>query len=1572
MDRNLVVKFAVCGTRSYVEQFERIIENDNGRGHRQSFLAMYDDFGDSRERQPYPITGVAVVPEGHPCPMSYTIVKETIGGNEANLNSGRWMSSGLYLAVQREPRKRAIVDITLCSNKPSILKDWIRNGYQVARNTKDGSASLNPGSPAYDVAMVYRTKSGTISHESLYEPERSIRDIHVRIPGLDGDSTYPMEGATIDVNKGSVMGRMVLIGWSLLPPNGILDVPFRPEVLDSYPSDDMSSSTKRTNDRESSSSVHTMEEKTREGKEEDIQWRKRVRSSQMEYKLPPSVGHFCFPQHIRLKRAREQPLPTWYTFVLTDESAGQVFGSCLKFYEQLDDEVVIELEGLKMAYEIGKQSVRRLPTEDVLVRMIEDAKKEQSLADGSPKRGQQHIIEDDDCLEERVRMKIYEQMSGDVFVAVRPLLRQLLRQHTSMTNEEQESANTTMKCQTPVRRTISRGRHVRVLSELSKFQKLRLKTFEPRCLVLLSLTRHGNAMKKFLKQLYATSISPVDIPLEKIVSNFVLNVPIPRPGCEVVVRWRGDESDPHKDIRIRSPRPDAPPLLDLTFEPLFECLSVESVAAVLHWMLLEKKLLMLSEKPCLLSHVAELLRSLLLPIEWHCVYIPLCPDFLAKFMRAPMPFIIGLPSNAIKSSDMKRMSDDIMVVDLDSDALFVGGERWSLPEKAHAVWAPLVQSLDRLVDDANIVVGDLDPNFEFAFQHFRRRLTLDSMQVRACALDFMCELLGGYRDCLRFDAVENGSTSMDDLKDIFDVERFVSRCVTSAHRELLRALTETQNFAKFIETAIYHGDDKDFVVHFFDRCVRSRVKSADSPRSRVYSLLISPPCSPQRQKTRCSFVSGPDVTTNTLASLKTYERWPDRLDSRLAVMPSPHLGRKINVRSSVNAMMVVRTRSEHRTRVSQQPAVVIRNDYDQTHSHMYPTETERFEHTQIVMEMTAQVFGAFFLCVPHFVSQHSSDRTLAFEKALDALRSIPRRGIVVDNAIFRDMYIASQHLNENIAESALAVNAEMQSMDVEANAVTFGQYSLALTRGAANMAIRQRSPSRLRRLRGSERFVELVSEERRAKRSSLRGLKKKLIMSFSPKQDSVDVKLTPNEKTKRARRKKLFEEKVKRGIPRPKSWSAGRRSDADALHVETTATTPTPLLLRKDTSSPAVDSPTLAQQATAVATAIRPTPKSRYKTRSLGRADKVRSPLVGVGVQKRLSLSPHIVAQTALRMSMGRVDHEEESVAMVASLRKAISSPARCDTGTTTAEDTQQRNDDVDKEDKASTRKVSLPPRVVMWCRTPLDDDSDNDQEARLALLDEEILALWAKRPSADRFDTKLVSSSGESFSPTLKYKIMRSGDGDDETRGEVEYLSPDVLRTKLEEIIEMNGYGVLHILSRTSPNLYWNLLWYCTRLDLPMPVGGPVSVDADVAIQWDERSFEDRFERDLGLESQDDVRASCQDLDRRDPMWQQLIRRLVPSSSTRSSCSSLYQRILWLRYKTRENSGKDRNAYLGSVSLELLRDTQMKGFEFDAAYLHAIRQLPSSLQSCLMKGTDTRELCSLCIPIRAFMGTVL
>ena len=86
--------------------------------------------------------------------------------------------------------------------------------------------------------------------------------------------------------------------------------------------------------------------------------------------------------------------------------------------------------------------------------------------------------------------------------------------------------------------------------------------------------------------------------------------------------------------------------------------------------------------------------------------------------------------------------------------------------------------LDKAREEAGIRVGDLDPNFELAFNQFQNRSrNIDPILIRAVLLDLMTNLLDGYRKYIQFDVVSNAERNREPVsqfEDIFDKEGFVN------------------------------------------------------------------------------------------------------------------------------------------------------------------------------------------------------------------------------------------------------------------------------------------------------------------------------------------------------------------------------------------------------------------------------------------------------------------------------------------------------------------------------------------------------------------------------------------------------------------------------------------------------------------------------------------------------------------------------------------------------------------------------------------------------------------------------
>ncbi|GAB5373528.1 hypothetical protein AAMO2058_001760100, partial [Amorphochlora amoebiformis] len=200
--------------------------------------------------------------------------------------------------------------------------------------------------------------------------------------------------------------------------------------------------------------------------------------------------------------------------------------------------------------------------------------------------------------------------------------------------------------------------------------------FEPKCLCLVSSYGFMPQFLEVMKEIYRISLSPSDIPLERILSNFLLEVPVPPQGGTAVQYSIG-----HKTLVFKRP-PLNNPIQIMTFpiRILFKTLKLSAIEVVLAALLTESQVLMVSSSLSKLTAVSEIFLQLMYPFRWSNVYIPLLPASLTRFIKAPLPFLIGThPSFIPRLSRIARPG--LTIVDLDDSKVYAPQPPPSLPAR---------------------------------------------------------------------------------------------------------------------------------------------------------------------------------------------------------------------------------------------------------------------------------------------------------------------------------------------------------------------------------------------------------------------------------------------------------------------------------------------------------------------------------------------------------------------------------------------------------------------------------------------------------------------------------------------------------------------------------------------------------------------------------------------------------------------------------------------------------------------------------------------------------------------------
>jgi hypothetical protein len=170
------------------------------------------------------------------------------------------------------------------------------------------------------------------------------------------------------------------------------------------------------------------------------------------------------------------------------------------------------------------------------------------------------------------------------------------------------------------------GIEVSVNSEGKRF-------YIPKCLCILSIWPYVTAFREYLAQLYrlATSTDCMKAPIERYVMNLCMEIPAPPPGSfEVKI------SILDSVIRFWSPPAKLPiAYVALPYQILFDCLDIENILHLWYCLTMERKIILVSSQHSILTVCSEILCSLLYPMKWSHLYVPLLPKFLCPILDAP-------------------------------------------------------------------------------------------------------------------------------------------------------------------------------------------------------------------------------------------------------------------------------------------------------------------------------------------------------------------------------------------------------------------------------------------------------------------------------------------------------------------------------------------------------------------------------------------------------------------------------------------------------------------------------------------------------------------------------------------------------------------------------------------------------------------------------------------------------------------------------------------------------------------------------------------------------------------------
>ncbi|XP_053427898.1 DENN domain-containing protein 4C isoform X2 [Nycticebus coucang] len=552
-----------------------------------------------------------------------------------------------------------------------------------------------------------------------------------------------------------------------------------------------------------------------------------------------------------------------------------------------------------------------------------------------------------------------------------------------------------------------------------------------KCICLLSHWPFFEAFRKFLMFIYKLSVSgPHPLPIEKHISHFMQNIPFPSPQRPRILV----QLSVHDALILSQPVSTPLPLSGANFSTLLMNLGPENCATLLHFVLLEGKILLHSLRPAVLTGVAEAVVAMIFPFQWQCPYIPLCPLSLAGVLSAPLPFIVGVDSRYF---DLHDPPQDVVCIDLDTNMLYVSDEKknmnWKqLPKKpcknllsTLKKLYPQLSSVHRKTQESSAI--EMTPiEADFSWQ---KKMTQLEMEIQEAFLRFMASILKGYRTYLRpiTEAPSNKATAADSL---FDRQGFL-KSRDRAYTKFYTLLSKTQIFIRFIEECSFVSD-KDTGLAFFDDCIEklfpdkgtektdkvdfdsaedTKLIELDDSQKSEHTVFIMPPEPP------------PDDGKD-LSPKYSYKYFP-RLDLKLFDRPQE--------------LKLCFSRNPTGNSITNSPALMAKRTKQEIKSAHKLAKRCYTNPPQWAKCLFSHCYSLWFICLPAYV-RVSHPKVRALQQAYDVLVKMRKTDVdPLDEVCYRVVMQLCGLWGHPVL--AVRVLFEMKTAKIKPNAITYGYYN---------------------------------------------------------------------------------------------------------------------------------------------------------------------------------------------------------------------------------------------------------------------------------------------------------------------------------------------------------------------------------------------------------------------------------------------------------------------------------------------------------------------------------------------------
>ncbi|XP_061344926.1 DENN domain and WD repeat-containing protein SCD1 isoform X3 [Gastrolobium bilobum] len=391
-----------------------------------------------------------------------------------------------------------------------------------------------------------------------------------------------------------------------------------------------------------------------------------------------------------------------------------------------------------------------------------------------------------------------------------------------------------------------------VCEDIAQAYRIQANSYADKCICLVSRLPSFRVLRSALEELFALCFSPngSSKPLWDVIAHMVSSVPLPTPGKERVL-FAIDSCL----LSVEAPPNDGLPHVDISFQPLVQCLDVDNLMRLFTAVLLERRILLRANKYSLLTLVSEAICHLIYPFRWQHVYIPLLFFSGVDYIDAPTPYMMGLYSGVDTSA---LAMDGVVVVDLDYNRISTSEEIPPIPEPEFSF---LRGEIMKLLYPNVIGIDEVKAGISSVSEHYPKSGAKQwgedhDLQLRMIFLKFFATLLSGYRNFL-----ENSDTH------VFNTQAFLkkrSRSTSQPPEPMIAQFLDSHGFLDYLERGVGSDENNN---NLLDK-LQDSIGRGQNPMSILPSSLEEP---------EILTVSDSDVGISGSGGKYTYDRFPSNI-----------------------------------------------------------------------------------------------------------------------------------------------------------------------------------------------------------------------------------------------------------------------------------------------------------------------------------------------------------------------------------------------------------------------------------------------------------------------------------------------------------------------------------------------------------------------------------------------------------------------------------------------------------------------------------------------------------------------